>query len=138
MLEDWLKAVRVKAMAVLPESLGGKNVSQDLVSELGIGAVRMAMGKKISHLGWPLPKGFATGKPTTEKLGALFPAWANYVQAKYPSVPLLEPLGVKKLDEESPADVIFDCAEEGAPSDPIEQTLRPLDTGALGAQVQGG
>ena len=46
MLEDWLKAVRGKAMAVLPESLGGKNVSQDLVSELSIGAVRMAIGEE--------------------------------------------------------------------------------------------
>ena len=129
MLEDWLKAVRGKAMAVLTESLGGKNVSQDLVSELGIGAVRMAMGKKITHLGWPLPKGFATGKPTTEKLGALFAAWAKYVQAKYPSVPLLEPLGVKRLDEESPAEVIFDCAEEGAPSDPSSRPSGPSTPG---------
>ena len=128
MLEDWLKAVRGKAMAVLTESLGGKNVSQDLVSELGIGAVRMAMGKKITHLGWPLPKGFATGKPTTEKLGALFAAWAKYVQAKYTSVSLLDPLGVKMLeDEEEHADVILDCAEEGAPIRPLEQNLKPLE-----------
>ena len=97
------------------------------------------MGEKISHLGWPFPKGFATGKPTTEKLGVLFTAWANYVQAKYPSVPLLEPLGEKSsLDEETPAEVIFDCAEEGAPSDPSSGPSGPIDTGALGAQVQGG
>jgi hypothetical protein len=115
MLEAWLRDSRAKMIPLLTELLSA-NKASDMFSELAIAGVRLFFAKKLSHLGWPFPKGFATGKPNVEKLGALLEAWAKHVQKRYPESQFLDRLGYKT--DLGPG-VVVDCSPEKAMGAPL-------------------
>ena len=111
-MEKWLQGIRSKALMALIETLG-PNTAKDLVSDLAIAGIRVALGKSIKYLHWQhLPKGFVTGSASNEKLSVLHDAWARHVEDLFPSSRLVDTLGLKPLAEESEEEPeIFDCSE---------------------------
>ena len=75
--------------------------------------MRLTFSKKLTHLNWPFPRGFTTGKATPEKYTTLLHVWVKYVNDTYPTIGFLQSMRVEtELSSEGEEPEVFDC---GAP-----------------------
>ena len=110
-------------MPLLTRDLG-LNKALGLFVELAIAAVRLTFSKKLTHLSWPFPRGFATGKATPEKYTTLLHVWVKYVNDTYPTIGFLQAMRVDtELSSEGEEPEVFECGAP-VPAGPIARSRR--------------
>ena len=70
-------------MLPLLERTLSRNEALEILMEYEVAVVRLMFAKKVSHLGWLLPKGFTTGQCTEDKHAALLAGWLTFVETEH-------------------------------------------------------